>query len=236
MQKCWRRIHDEKINLTINELMPELKALRDEHPVRDADFPFVLSAGQRRSSTANTIIRDPNWRPKDPAGALWMNPADASELGIENGGRVRITTKRASAESVVVLTGHDDAGTSRCRVGPGCGIRTAKVTGISAWRRAQRAHGNGGSRLVRRHAVSQACARANRGGRLMRRTRFDRWPRADSAKATSLVGDWWTPLAVMRGGVCRGRDRLARGFQRSLKFRAQCSPRQARSAWSRKAC
>jgi len=103
-EETWRRIHDEKINLTIAELMPELKALRDEHPVRDADFPFVLSAGQRRSSTANTIIRDPGWRPKDPAGALWMNPADASELGVENGGRVRITTKRASAESVVVLT------------------------------------------------------------------------------------------------------------------------------------
>jgi anaerobic selenocysteine-containing dehydrogenase len=103
-EETWRRIHDEKINLTIAELMPELKALRDEHPVRDADFPFVLSAGQRRSSTANTIIRDPQWRPKDPAGALWMNPADASELGVENGGRVRITTKRASAESVVVLT------------------------------------------------------------------------------------------------------------------------------------
>ena len=103
-EETWRRIHDEKINLTIAELMPELKALRDEHPVRDADFPFVLSAGQRRSSTANTIIRDPHWRPKDPAGALWMNPADASELGVENGGRVRITTKRASAESVVVLT------------------------------------------------------------------------------------------------------------------------------------
>jgi anaerobic selenocysteine-containing dehydrogenase len=103
-EETWRRIYGEKINLTIAELMPELKALRDEHPVRDADFPFVLSAGQRRSSTANTIIRDPKWRPKDPAGALWMNPADASELGIENGGRVRITTKRASAESVVVLT------------------------------------------------------------------------------------------------------------------------------------
>jgi len=103
-EETWHRIHGEKIDLTIAELMPELKALRDEHPVRDADFPFVLSAGQRRSSTANTIIRDPNWRPKDPAGALWMNPADASELGVENGGRVRITTKRASAESVVVLT------------------------------------------------------------------------------------------------------------------------------------
>src|SRR5207245_9114156 len=63
-----------------------------------------LSAGQRRSSTANTIIRDPQWRPKDPAGALWMNPGDAFQLGVQSGGRVRVITKRASAETVVEVT------------------------------------------------------------------------------------------------------------------------------------
>jgi anaerobic selenocysteine-containing dehydrogenase len=103
-EETWRRIHDGRINLTIPELMPELRSLRDEQPSSDPEFPFVLSAGQRRSSTANTIIRDPQWRPKDPAGALWMNPADAAELGVQSGGRVRIITKRASAESVVLLT------------------------------------------------------------------------------------------------------------------------------------
>ena len=103
-EETWRRIHGERINLTIPELIPELKSLSDEHPSCDPEFPFVLSAGQRRSSTANTIIRDPQGRPKDPAGALWMNPADASALGVQSGGRVRIITKRASAESVVVLT------------------------------------------------------------------------------------------------------------------------------------
>ncbi|HXN13102.1 MAG TPA: molybdopterin-dependent oxidoreductase [Candidatus Acidoferrales bacterium] len=102
--ETWRRIHGGRIDLTIAELMPELKSLRDEQPSHDPEFPFVLSAGQRRSGTANTIIRDPQWRPKDPAGALWMNPADAAALGIQSGGRVRITTKRASAESVVELT------------------------------------------------------------------------------------------------------------------------------------
>ena len=49
-EETWRRIHDRKINLTIPELMPELKSLRDEHPSHDPEFPFVLSAGQRRSS------------------------------------------------------------------------------------------------------------------------------------------------------------------------------------------
>jgi anaerobic selenocysteine-containing dehydrogenase len=102
--ETWRRIHERTINLTIPELIPELKSLREEHPSCDPEFPFVLSAGQRRSSTANTIIRDPQWRPKDPAGALYMNPADASALGVQSGGRVRIITNRASAESVVVLT------------------------------------------------------------------------------------------------------------------------------------
>jgi len=102
--ETWRRIPDGRINLTISELMGELKSLRGEYPVRDAEFPFVLSAGQRRSTTANTIVRDPHWRPKDPAGALWMNPADASELGVESGGLVRLVTKRASTETVVEVT------------------------------------------------------------------------------------------------------------------------------------
>ncbi|MGA3230180.1 MAG: molybdopterin-dependent oxidoreductase, partial [Candidatus Binatus sp.] len=63
-EETWRRIHAGRVDLAIPELMTELKLLRQEHPSRDPEFPFVLSAGQRRSSTANTIIRDPQWRPK----------------------------------------------------------------------------------------------------------------------------------------------------------------------------
>jgi anaerobic selenocysteine-containing dehydrogenase len=103
-EETWRRIRGGRINLTISELIPELESLRDEYPSSDPEFPFVLSAGQRRSSTANTVIRDPQWRPKDPAGALWMNPADAAGLGVKSGGRVRVITKRASANAVVEVT------------------------------------------------------------------------------------------------------------------------------------
>jgi anaerobic selenocysteine-containing dehydrogenase len=110
-EETWRRVHKGKIDLTIAELLPELRSLRDEHPASNPEFPFVLSAGQRRSGTANTIIRDPKWRPKDPAGSLWMSPDDASKLGVTGGGRVRIITKRGSAETVVeindtMLPGH----------------------------------------------------------------------------------------------------------------------------------
>jgi formate dehydrogenase len=103
-EETWNRIAGGRVNLTISELIPELKSLREEQASSDTDFPFVLSAGQRRSGTANTIIRDPKWRPKDPNGALWMSPVDASKLGIQSGGRVRLITRRASAEAVVDVT------------------------------------------------------------------------------------------------------------------------------------
>ncbi|NHA01117.1 hypothetical protein G5V59_17880 [Nocardioides sp. W3-2-3] len=39
-----------------------------------AEFPLVLSAGERRSFTANVIIRNPQWRRRDADGALRISP------------------------------------------------------------------------------------------------------------------------------------------------------------------
>jgi anaerobic selenocysteine-containing dehydrogenase len=103
----FRRIaHDDgRVQLAVPELLAGLRALRGETPdARDPAFPFVLAAGERRTSTANTIYRDPSWRKKDAEGALRMNPADAARLGIRDGGRARVTTKRGSALAVVELT------------------------------------------------------------------------------------------------------------------------------------
>jgi len=107
-EDTWRRVEtpDGRINLIVGELMDEFVGLAGEDPgVRNAEFPFVLSAGERRTSTANTIYRDPAWRKKrDIGSALRMNPGDAERLGITSGGRARITTKRGSMETVVELT------------------------------------------------------------------------------------------------------------------------------------
>jgi formate dehydrogenase len=93
---------DGRIELVIPELVQELADLIDEQPPRRTDdYPFILAAGERRTSTANTIFRDPSWRRKDVEGALRMSVSDAERLGVETGGRVRITTKRGSAEAVV---------------------------------------------------------------------------------------------------------------------------------------
>ena len=71
----------------------------------------MLSAGERRSFTANTILRDPEWRKKDRDGSLRINREDATKLGVADGDRVRLTTKRASVDvtievSAMMQTGH----------------------------------------------------------------------------------------------------------------------------------
>ena len=87
------------------ELLEELHSLEGEYqPSIDEDFPFILAAGERRSSTANTIYRNPDWRPSDRDGALRMSPNDAQRLGIQNGSRARVTTARGEAVVVVEVT------------------------------------------------------------------------------------------------------------------------------------
>ena len=97
---------DKRIALAIPSLLDELRALPTSAAggYTTPELPLVLSAGERRSSTANTIIRDPAWRKRDAAGALRVSPADAAALGLSDGGRARITTAAGSAEALVEVT------------------------------------------------------------------------------------------------------------------------------------
>ncbi|MFK7916474.1 MAG: molybdopterin-dependent oxidoreductase [Ilumatobacter sp.] len=97
---------DGKVNLLIPSLLEEFDALATEAApgARDDAFPFVLAAGERRSSTANTAFRDPSWRKLDTQGALRVSPADAEQLGLQAGDRARITTKRGNGVAVVEVT------------------------------------------------------------------------------------------------------------------------------------
>jgi anaerobic selenocysteine-containing dehydrogenase len=104
---AWRRMRalNGKVNLHVPELLTELRLLASEPaPEPDPFFPFVLSAGERRSFTANTVCRDPAWRKKDPAGALRLNPEDAARLGLSDGAPARVTTKRGSVTVPVELS------------------------------------------------------------------------------------------------------------------------------------
>jgi formate dehydrogenase len=96
---------DGKIHLALPDLLGELGKLREApRQPRDPAFPFVLSAGERRSFTANTIIRDPAWRKADAGGALRMCPEDARSLGVATGDRVRVSTRRDSLVAAVEVT------------------------------------------------------------------------------------------------------------------------------------
>ena len=89
---------DGKIHLALPDLLEELRSVVSApEAAPDPAYPFVLSAGERRSFTANTIIRDPSWRKRDAAGALRMSPTDAQRLGVDSGAAVRLTTRRGSA-------------------------------------------------------------------------------------------------------------------------------------------
>jgi anaerobic selenocysteine-containing dehydrogenase len=93
---------NHKVQLAIPELFADFDALATTTPsATTSEFPFMLSAGERRSFTANTIIRNPDWRKKDAGGALSINPADAERVGVADGDRARLTTRRGSVEVLV---------------------------------------------------------------------------------------------------------------------------------------
>ena len=99
------RTPDGKIHIHIEELVAELRGLASEEPASPTDaYPFVLTAGEHRGSTVNDIIRDPFWRKKDKDGALRINPLDADRLGVADGQRVRVITKRGEAEAPADIT------------------------------------------------------------------------------------------------------------------------------------
>jgi len=102
---------NRRIQLAVGELFDELDGLATETPPgASAEFPFLLSAGERRSFTANTIIRNPEWRKKDAGGTLRMNPEDAARVGVADGGRVKVSTRRGSAEVLVSVSDRMQAG------------------------------------------------------------------------------------------------------------------------------
>ena len=100
--ETWRRLGDRKLQLDIPELLAEVEKLAERPtPVVDDEWPFVLSAGERRAFTANTIIRDPAWRKRDTHGALRLSEQDAAALGVEAGAMVRLSTQRGSVDVAV---------------------------------------------------------------------------------------------------------------------------------------
>ena len=97
------RTPDQRVRLAIPTLLAQVAELSSEQPVTSEAFPFVLQAGERRAWNANTIFRDPSWRPKDPDGALRIHPDDAARVGVGAGDAVAVVTARGEVRATVEL-------------------------------------------------------------------------------------------------------------------------------------
>jgi anaerobic selenocysteine-containing dehydrogenase len=96
---------DKKIALDMPEMLEEAKALANSQAAfTSAEFPLVLSAGERRAYTANDILRDPSWRKRDAEGALRISVEDARALGVVDGDHVRISTAAGRADATVEVS------------------------------------------------------------------------------------------------------------------------------------
>ena len=118
---------DGKIHLELPELLLVLPELAAGPPPPPDELPFVLSAGERRAFTANTIVRDPTWRKEDAQGALRICATDAARLGVADGGRVRVTTRRGAAEVTVEIT--DTMRPGHVSLPNGMGLDTTRALG-----------------------------------------------------------------------------------------------------------
>jgi anaerobic selenocysteine-containing dehydrogenase len=83
------------VHLVVPQMLDWLRRLDPASVGPDPDWPFVLSAGQRRLNNANQILRDPGTRANDPDGALYIHPDDLAALGVADRGAVVVETPRA---------------------------------------------------------------------------------------------------------------------------------------------
>jgi anaerobic selenocysteine-containing dehydrogenase len=130
--ESWTRVRTAggRFNLVIPELIAPLVNLAHKGWAADSDFPFVLSAGERRSGTTNTILRAPEARPKGRDAALRMCPTDAEELGVGDGDRVCVTTRGGTCEVEVEVTPNMRAGHVSLPNGFGIGFGGPKAQGL----------------------------------------------------------------------------------------------------------
>ncbi|MFM2050614.1 MAG: hypothetical protein RL682_1105 [Pseudomonadota bacterium] len=98
------KLPNHKINLNIPEMLDELTTIDSKLPHHRPDYPYILSAGERRSETSQTSIRNPEWMKKGSFGVLRIHPQDAAVLGCSEGDWIQLRTPRGAAQAPVEMT------------------------------------------------------------------------------------------------------------------------------------
>lgn len=94
-----------KIHMSIGGLLRDIDELDQlEPPVKiPAGYPMILVAGQRRSYTANCIMRNPDWIKGKRQVELTINPQDAEELDLEELSNAVLETQDGRCDVAVSL-------------------------------------------------------------------------------------------------------------------------------------
>ncbi len=102
----WKMVRrpEHKIDLWMPEFLTEIQSLEGGLPKPDPAFPFFLSAGERRTETSNTSIRDMSWHKKGSVGTLRLCAQDASAVGCEAGQWIKLSTRRGSVNVEVEIS------------------------------------------------------------------------------------------------------------------------------------
>ncbi len=106
--------------------MPELAKLAHSAPPHDPAYPFILAAGERRSDTSNTAVRDTGWHRRGRYGTLRISPQDAEALGCADGEVLRVVTRRGEVEAEVEISDMMQPGNISLPNGQGLDYRNAE--------------------------------------------------------------------------------------------------------------
>jgi anaerobic selenocysteine-containing dehydrogenase len=86
---------DKRIRLAPEKMLDEMRRAIATPAAHDPEYPFVLGSGLRTRWTANTIQQDPSWRKgRGPHCTLNLSEADAVNIGVKTGDRIRVSTRR----------------------------------------------------------------------------------------------------------------------------------------------
>ena len=132
-----------KIELYIPEME---EAVQNIDPVRESqalkmpeNFPLILNAGRHMRTNINTLMRNPEWNKGKRACTVAMNPYDASEIGLEDGQMVKVTTEAGSEIGELEISDQVRHGTVLIPHGFGL-VYDGKVYGVNVNRLTKNTH------------------------------------------------------------------------------------------------